>query len=91
MLFGGDILYKAPIAEGKANVYIGAGGGMLRASNGTSESMFLVDARGGVDYGITDKVGLFVEGKYLYAKKSGAEYLNDVGAFAGISFKLGSE
>jgi hypothetical protein len=90
---GADVLYKVPVADGKAEVYIGAGGGFYRASNGTSESSFLIDARAGLDYGITEVIGIYVEGKYLYSSKETAGVkvldLNNPAAFVGISFKVG--
>jgi hypothetical protein len=90
---GADILYKASVGDGNAGVYVGAGGGFLRSSNGTSNSTFMIDARAGLDYGITDKIGIYVEGKYLYASKDESNVkvidFSDVGAFAGLSFSIG--
>jgi hypothetical protein len=98
MNFGADITYVTGVADGKADVYLGVGAGMVRSSvdNSTldSGSALLVDVRGGLNYGITESVGIYGEVKYMWADKDGTATkvgvdLSDVGALVGISFTLG--
>lgn len=98
MTFGADILYKAPIADDKANIYVGAGAGAAVAdvdgSTLDSATGLLIDVRGGLDYGITDVIGIYGEAKYVWSDKDPSTTklgidLSDFGIMVGISFKLG--
>lgn len=96
---GVRFLYKAPVAEKKAGVYFGAGGGigywkmpsvtLLGVTIGGSTTKGLVTALFGVNIKAGEKAGIFIEGAYYRMLTSGAS--NDVAGRAGISFNVGSK
>lgn len=68
-----NVLYMTQIIKERANVFIGGGIGGLSAPRiddpGIMERGFLFDLVGGVNVKAFWKIGVYVEGKYIYCKK----------------------
>ena len=92
-----NVLYMTQIIKERANVFLGGGIGGLSAPRigdpGAMERGFLFDLVGGVNVKLFWKIGVYIEGKYIYCKKT----INDIkvidfsnpGALLGISLNFG--
>ena len=85
---GVNVKLTGPLGESDALFYVGVGGGMVRVDTGTSVNKLLIDAVGGIDYPATEKIYIYMEGRYMWAAD---DALNDVAAFAGIKFSVGEK
>jgi len=92
-----NVLYMTQLIKERANVFLGGGiGGLSAPRIGDPEIMergFLFDLVGGVNVKLFWKIGVYIEGKYIYCKKT----INDIkvidfsnpGALLGISLNFG--
>lgn len=91
------VLYTAPLLKNwKSNYYFGPGIGFLRVpkydSNATEKGIAF-DAAAGINIKAFWKMGVYVEGKYIYSSKTVKNIkvidFSDVGLLVGISLNLG--
>ena len=86
------LVYKTEAGE-SAQIYLGAGSGLgyvkidLAALGSASSTKVLGCGVVGINFKISEKMGIFAEGNYYRLMTSGAD--NDLAAKAGISFSLG--
>jgi len=92
-----NVLYMTQVVKERANIFLGGGIGGLSAPRigdpGIMERGFLFDLVGGVNVKLFWKIGVYIEGKYIYCKKT----INDIkvidfsnpGFLVGISLNLG--
>lgn len=105
MPIGASILYKAAFSESYGIVFFGVGGGLFLArgtsipivdvsgnvidtvSNSATEPM--ITAGGGLQFDLSDAMGVFVQGKWFRAFTTGSS--NELSLQVGLSFRLGEE
>ena len=89
-------LYTKPVVPKTAYVYLGGGIGLISVPQidnpDARETGMALDAVCGANIGLFWKIGLFVEGKYLYSSKTTNNIevidFSDFGILAGISFNF---
>lgn len=91
------VLYTAPIFKNwKSNYYFGPGIGLLEVPKENSNSMekgIAFDAAAGINIKAFWKIGVYVEGKYIYSSKTVNKEkvidFSDVGLLIGFSLNFG--
>jgi len=93
------VLYTAPLLrKWKSNYYLGGGIGRLEVpkdneNSNAMESGIVFDAAAGINVKVFWKIGIYVEGKYIYSSKTINNIkvidFSDVGLLVGISLNLG--
>jgi hypothetical protein len=90
------VLYTIPVPiERKSNIYLGGGVGVLEVpkDGGDSDSMergIALDLAAGINTRVFWRLGIYVEGKYIYSNETAGETevidFSDFGALVGISY-----
>ena len=93
------VLYTAPLLKNwKSNYYFGPGIGLLKVpkyeeNSDAMEKGIAFDAAAGINIKVFWKMGIYVEGKYIYSSKTVKNIkvidFSDVGLLVGISLNLG--
>lgn len=91
------VLYSAPLLKNwKSNYYFGPGIGFLEVPKENSNAMekgIAFDAAAGINIKAFWKIGIYVEGKYIYSRKTVNNIkvigFSDVGLLIGISLNFG--
>ena len=91
------VLYTAPILKNwKSNYYFGPGIGYIRvpkANSNSTEKGIAFDAAAGINIKAIWKIGIYIEGKYIYCNKTDDNLkvidFSDFGLLVGFSLNFG--
>jgi hypothetical protein len=99
VMYVGYLLYNQPLpTTWSSDVYLGGGIGVLRVpksqgDNSTMERAIGFDAVCGISAKAFWKIGVYIEGKYIYSRKTRGSIrtvdFNDFGALIGLSLDFG--